>query len=191
MKKLIILITAAITVCSTVKAQETPPPYVVLATGDQVSGEHWIDVPEGYIVEMLTLDLKTGTSDPGIPGNYWTYSFCEVQGDYGNNYNFNIVYTSETSPSSLPKFLSPVRIEVHSNGGQSEKAIVCLKITEVSDTSVIPTNTVVIPADASGPVEIILESSEDLITWTPASSGSYGASTSKRFFRVRTVVSAE
>jgi hypothetical protein len=48
-----------------------------------------------------------------------------------------------------------------------------------------PSNSVVIPADSGGPVNIILESSTDLITWTAALPGSYGTSTAKRFFRVR------
>jgi hypothetical protein len=54
-----------------------------------------------------------------------------------------------------------------------------------SDGTNLPTNTVVIPSDATGPVNIILESSSDLITWTAANPGSYGSSTEKRFFRVR------
>jgi hypothetical protein len=48
-----------------------------------------------------------------------------------------------------------------------------------------PSNAVVIPADSDGPVEIILESSTDLITWTAALPGSYASTTEKRFFRVR------
>jgi hypothetical protein len=48
-------------------------------------------------------------------------------------------------------------------------------------------NAVVIPEDASGPVEIIMESSTDLINWTMANPGNYGSSTEKRFFRLRAV----
>jgi hypothetical protein len=51
----------------------------------------------------------------------------------------------------------------------------------------VPSTAVVIPADSTGPVQIILESSTDLITWTAADPGSYAASTTKRFFRVRAV----
>jgi len=36
-------------------------------------------------------------------------------------------------------------------------------------------------------VNVILESSTDLVTWTQANPGTYGASTTKRFFRVRAV----
>ena len=56
------------------------------------------------------------------------------------------------------------------------------------NTSNLPSNTVVIPTDASGPVEIIMESSKDLVNWTRAEPGTYGADTPKRFFRVRAVV---
>lgn len=55
----------------------------------------------------------------------------------------------------------------------------------------IPLNTVVIPTDASGPVNIILESSVDLVNWTLASPGAYATSTSNRFFRVRAETAAE
>ena len=51
----------------------------------------------------------------------------------------------------------------------------------------ISSTAVVIPEDASGPVSIILESSTDLVTWTPANPGTYGSSTMRRFFRVRAV----
>ena len=53
------------------------------------------------------------------------------------------------------------------------------------DSAHLPTNTAVIPTDASGPVNVILESSTDLINWTPALPGTYGANTASRFFRVR------
>ena len=63
---------------------------------------------------------------------------------------------------------------------------------KISDNSTVvgqnvPSTAVVIPSDATGPVQIILESSLDLVTWTPALPGSYGASTALRFFRVRAV----
>ena len=58
---------------------------------------------------------------------------------------------------------------------------------ETPNTNTVQTalGTVVIPADAGGPVTVILESSTDMITWTAASPGSYGTSTTKRFFRLR------
>jgi hypothetical protein len=50
----------------------------------------------------------------------------------------------------------------------------------------VPADAIVIPASATGNVQIILESSPDLVNWTAASPGTYGASAgTNRFFRVR------
>jgi hypothetical protein len=84
-------------------------------------------------------------------------------------------------------FVGPATLQLHAAGG----GILCLthklfdNSTDIAATA--PSNSVVIPADAAGPVQIILESSTDLITWTAANPGTYGSSTSKRFFRVRAV----
>jgi hypothetical protein len=55
----------------------------------------------------------------------------------------------------------------------------------ISTLSFSPSTAVVIPNDNGGPVTIILESSTDLVTWTAALPGTYGTTTSNRFFRVR------
>ena len=64
-------------------------------------------------------------------------------------------------------------------------------IATVNITRSVPTvqfaNTVVIPDDGGGPVQIIFESSTDLITWTAANPGTYGTTNQKRFFRLRAV----
>jgi hypothetical protein len=53
----------------------------------------------------------------------------------------------------------------------------------------VPADAIVIPASATGNVQIILESSPDLVNWTVASPGTYGASAgTNRFFRVRAAV---
>ena len=69
------------------------------------------------------------------------------------------------------------------------QSLVCSYVLQANESvgTIVPSTSVVIPADAAGPVQIILESSTDLITWTAATPGSYGSSTAKRFFRVRAV----
>jgi hypothetical protein len=67
-----------------------------------------------------------------------------------------------------------------------------LQITTPANVSVVsnyvPADAIVIPASATGNVEIILESSLDLVNWTAASPGTYSAASStNRFFRVRAV----
>lgn len=61
-------------------------------------------------------------------------------------------------------------------------------LTPVTNSiSVTPVNSVVIPSDATGNVQIILESSSDLVNWIPSLPGTYGSTYSNRFFRVRAV----
>jgi hypothetical protein len=54
-----------------------------------------------------------------------------------------------------------------------------------SFTGSVPSTAVVIPNDNGGPVTIVLESSTDLINWTSALPGTYGTTSTNRFFRVR------
>jgi hypothetical protein len=65
-----------------------------------------------------------------------------------------------------------------------------LKIETPSTPTVVsnyvPADAIVIPASAKGNVQIILESSPDLVNWTAAMPGTYGPSAAtNRFFRVR------
>jgi len=59
--------------------------------------------------------------------------------------------------------------------------------TPGSSSSPIPANAVVIPTDAKGPVQIVLESSSDLLNWTSSLPGIYGSTYTNRFFRVRAI----
>jgi len=53
--------------------------------------------------------------------------------------------------------------------------------------NVIPANAVVIPEDAGGQYQVILESSTDLLNWAVTNPGTYGGNTPGRFFRTRIV----
>jgi hypothetical protein len=78
----------------------------------------------------------------------------------------------------------PVRIRFDFN---QPGVLVTYKITDATSglSAAGPSNTVVVPEDVNGSVSIILESSTDLVNWTAAQPGQYGASTAKRFFRIR------
>ncbi len=67
------------------------------------------------------------------------------------------------------------------------KSFFTFDITREGTPSLTPTGAAVIPADSTGEFSVILESSIDLITWTPALPGDYGGNTVKRFFRTRIV----
>lgn len=107
----------------------------------------------------------------------------------GTGYGENDFYVylsngSSTSTSGTTAFplAGPCFILLQSDGLISYR----IRANTSSSTST-PANAVVIPTDATGSVQIILESSTDLITWTQANPGAYGASTTKRFFRIRAV----
>jgi hypothetical protein len=63
-------------------------------------------------------------------------------------------------------------------------AFCTIEVTSLNQSS-MPSTAVVIPADSGWPVNIILESSADLINWYPSLPGTYGANYTNRFFRVR------
>lgn len=48
-----------------------------------------------------------------------------------------------------------------------------------------PHNVVVIPDDNTGDYDVLLESSTDMVHWTPTTPGQFDAGNTKRFFRVR------
>jgi hypothetical protein len=60
-------------------------------------------------------------------------------------------------------------------------------VTVTRSGSGTASNSVVIPQDPAGSFQVILESSADLITWTPVAPGTYSGSTAQRFFRTRIV----
>jgi len=126
------------------------------------------EIQSHYIMRLTPLSIPSG-------------KICEVLSVFGTVFSdavgFNLV------AANVP-YLIP--------GGSSltstmDGSVIYRLKDNIATTTTIPTSSVVIPTDATGPVKIILESSTDLVTWTEANPGSYGASTSKRFFRVRAV----
>ena len=59
--------------------------------------------------------------------------------------------------------------------------------SSVQSSSIVPSAAIVVPSNAAGDVDVLLEQSNDMITWTQCLPGTYNASTQKRFFRVRAV----
>lgn len=159
-----------------------PPPYLTLTSGYDSLGESSFSIPEGYLVEIKSLELIDGSRTPSH-----IKSYVHIEGTT-TEYPFSLTLHTGEIPKTLPTFLGPLEIQVWANAASESKAYAVLKITEPTSEEVIPKNCVVIPADAAGPVEIILESSQDLITWTPAAPGTYGKGHGKRFFRVRSIV---
>jgi len=130
-----------------------------------------IIVPDGKVLEIVSYK---GDYTYYIPGA--TMVSDSVQSG---------VVLNQTYMSGTQRFSGPGVLNYYSS---YVLALVTYRLVDnVSTTTTIPTSAVVIPTDATGPVNVILESSTDLVTWTAANPGTYGASTTKRFFRVRAV----
>jgi len=87
------------------------------------------------------------------------------------NHDWPVVSGPATITLGNPTYLGPV--------------LCTLVSTPVNQVNFTPNNAVVIPDDASGAVNIIMESSPDMVNWTPALPGTYGTTATNRFFRVR------
>jgi hypothetical protein len=82
--------------------------------------------------------------------------------------------------------ITSLDLENH-NGNYNPVVTFTVYTPPTNSTSVTPVNSVVIPSDARGNVQIIMESSSDLVNWIPSLSGTYGSTYTNRFFRVRAV----
>ena len=103
--------------------------------------------------------------------------------------------TSGTSvPITVPlEVAGPATIKLTdlATGDGEQWHIATFQITRAAEPSVTPTNAAVIPEDANGTYQVILESSTDLISWNPALPGDYSGNTVQRFFRTRIVKKAQ
>jgi hypothetical protein len=108
--------------------------------------------------------------------------------------------SASNSGNNMPIVVGPATISISAQAsvynavaGQAGSALVntlgTISLTpNQCDTSQFTPNTgVVIPSDATGPVQIILESSSDLLNWVSSLPGTYGSTYTNRFFRVRAV----
>ena len=87
-----------------------------------------------------------------------------------------------------PAEVSAIVVDANVTNPKFFQMIACVEDpaeTSWEASTTIPKCAVVIPSDAAGPVEIKLESSEDMLNWDAALPGIYGSSATNRFFRVR------
>lgn len=134
--------------------------------------------------ETCTLSLSTGATNYTVASNVTAQVLHASNGSVvGVNIGTNTVsYSfSGSTAQALPVVVGPCKITISGTAG----SFCTLQLTSPSQFT--PSTAVVIPNDAGGPVTIIMESSVDLLNWTPALPGAYGTSSSNRFFRVRAV----
>jgi hypothetical protein len=137
-------------------------------------GYDWGDITSS--VGSLQFPIITGTIANGSPINLTPFS---IVGSAPGSYNL----LSAQTPQSATGLTN---IRVGNVGWATFKIETPATATVVSNY--VPADAIVVPASATGNVQIILESSPDLVNWTAANPGTYGASAgTNRFFRVRAV----
>ena len=152
------------------------------ATNGGTSLSSIITLASNDVAEVLHTKLESSNGGESVG----VYSSALLVTVGGSTYRYTA--NSISNPAiGRPSIAGPATIQLSTTsaaGDNTDKALCTIKITRAAD-DIRPSTSVVIPADSSGPVSIILESSVDLITWTPALPGTYGGATQKRFFRVR------
>lgn len=99
------------------------------------------------------------------------------------NFSLNLFDTAGSANFTMP---GPVTIRFQR--ASSLKAFATVEITRAPElTPAIPASASVIPEDANGQFDVLLESTTDGAVWTQAMPGTYGGSTMKRFFRTRII----
>ncbi len=105
-------------------------------------------------------------------------------------YPYGFSGTGVTLNNTWPVVVGPASISLTNGGYSCPGTVICtVQLTPINQNVVsnyVPADAIVIPASTSGTAQIILESSPDLVNWTAANPGTYGASAgTNRFFRVR------
>jgi hypothetical protein len=101
----------------------------------------------------------------------------------GEVFAFEMVTQSSVTGSVAPSmaFAGPVEVRLTNGGPNPNQSFATLAIHRVNS----PTTPAAVPAEPGQNFAVVMESSSDLITWTPAAPGTYSGTDPKRFFRVR------
>ncbi len=145
-----------------------------------------IDNSQTQIVTLM------GTNSAHVSYNLSTNQVVTISTVDGSVNNFSITFYNGlmTYPGVGHVFTGATNISffVAAPGAGAPSFVTLTVLTpSTNTTSVTPVNSVVIPTDAKGPVQIVLESSSDLINWISSLPGIYGNAYSNRFFRVRAI----
>ena len=134
-----------------------------------------LTITNGQLAKVISAKFTGGYAQIGIStgGGGFSYSASDV----GSTSNV-------AGTAGPPTVAGPATITLNPSS-QTFSALCTVEIiTPPAATGAFtPSTAVVIPADSGGPVTITLESSPDLINWTAALPGTYGTSTTNRFFQ--------
>lgn len=85
---------------------------------------------------------------------------------------------------NLPVVAGPATVRI-ANFTNLNASLATFSIKRVNTAQATPPEVAVIPDDGSGDHEVRLESSTDMVSWTPTQAGLFSSASAARFFRVR------
>lgn len=157
-----------------------------------------------YLVALLALSsgaeaIETKTIIAGVAGSETivlgegesaklTYA-KRVGGSPGERFSLTVKIAGKSlnipaSTDEAPEFSGPATIKIEGGDeGPGFTNVATFAVTRVGQF----TAPACIPIEAGSQFNVILESSSDLVNWTPANPGSYPGTDAKRFFRTRIV----
>jgi len=171
-------------VFTTQQADNIPPNYsttLVLSVGEKATLVSYNaqagDVGQFGINGLFDIGVKVAGTEYGLISQFISGLVFKLD----NEFSRTIIGPAEIRIRMKGVFVGNAFItEAH--------AFASFIVTPVGDSAnLLPRNAVVIPTDATGDVQIVLEQSADLTSWTEATPGNYGATTTQRFFRVRAI----
>jgi hypothetical protein len=146
---------------------------VTLTVGGGAPLTESFEVPSNVVAQVIYTDFNTGNNNSSAAYLYVTLPPATTP----------LNFFAASTPAIV--FVGPATMTLTNTRGGSFSAFCTIQTSPASAASFTPSSSVVIPNDGAGPVTIILESSTDLINWTAANPGTYGTTSSNRFFRVR------
>ena len=129
------------------------------------------------VVEWGSVSCDVSVSLPISPGS--TNFIPPIATRIGNN-------TAWDAGGGVRVIAGPALINISQSSAAGDPGFCTVRIAKQTGPFT-PSTAVVIPSDAQGPVNILLESSTNLVDWVQALPGTYGTSSQVRYFRVRAV----
>jgi hypothetical protein len=142
--------------------------------------------------EDVTLITNTNTNSAYAPSEILVlnqgdtakcvFSYCNTPNQVFMEFTTNsVIYEIIAPTNAVIAGPATIRIKAYNAGGN--KGIATFSITRAG----LASPPAAIPQEAGTTWNVILESSSDLINWTPTNPGEYGGTEPKRFFRTRMV----
>ena len=155
-----------------------------------IAESNLLQVPEGKILEIVDF-FTTVPRTPSAAGRVAVIETSPANGEFllAQARSWTGSPLGGLRKIQLVAGTGGLEVRVRAEVGSHVQYYLYYRILDNVSTAATQTaQTVVIPEDATGDVEIILESSKDLVNWTVANPGTYNSQTTEqRFFRVRAV----